>query len=292
MPLLFDSDFLKKLEYLDLVAKKILRGEIRAEKESERRGTSLEFADYRRYVAGDDLRYIDWNVYGRLDVLVLKQFQEEEDIHLYVFLDRSRSMGYGRFNKFDYARRLAAAFVYLALANGDRASVVPFSDTAGEGLRNLRGKKNVIPTLEFLGNIAPAGETRMAASFRRGFSGRRGRGVAVVISDFFSGDSFEDGLSFLASQRFDVHVIHVYDPRERRPEFRGALEIEDIEAGTRRDIEVTPGLLESYAAAFGEHQEGILAACRRLRLASASVSTEVPFEATVLQLLRERKILA
>ncbi|MEO6810556.1 MAG: DUF58 domain-containing protein, partial [Isosphaeraceae bacterium] len=115
MPL-FGSEFLNKLEYLSLVSKRIFRGQLLAQRRTKQLGGGIEFADHREYTPGDDFRYLDWNVFARHDELLLKRFQEEEDLHVYIFLDCSRSMGFGKPSKFDLARQVAAALAYIALA--------------------------------------------------------------------------------------------------------------------------------------------------------------------------------
>ena len=117
---LFDSDFLKKLEYLSLVSRRVFRGQLLAQRRTMQLGGGIEFADHREYTPGDDFRYLDWNVYARHDELLLKRFQEEEDLHVYLLLDCSKSMAFGDPSKFDYVRRVGAALAYIALADLDR----------------------------------------------------------------------------------------------------------------------------------------------------------------------------
>src|SRR5918992_5978714 len=124
--MLFDSDFLKKLEYLSLVSRRVFRGSILAQRRTMQLGGGIEFADHRQYAPGDDFRYLDWNVYARHGELLLKRFQEEEDLHVYFLLDCSRSMAYGEPSKFDLARQVTAALAYIALADLDRVAVAAF----------------------------------------------------------------------------------------------------------------------------------------------------------------------
>ena len=134
MAKLLDDDFLRRIEQLEIASRKIFRGRMKGERRSKSRGQSSEFADYRTYVEGDDLRFIDWNIYGRLDRLLLRLFEEEEDLSIYILLDASRSMTIGEPRKLDYAMKLAAALTYVGLANLDRVSIVPFSDRLHERL--------------------------------------------------------------------------------------------------------------------------------------------------------------
>src|SRR5437016_11666934 len=125
---IFDDEFLKKLEYLNIVSKRLFAGQHRAERRTRKRGTGLEFADYRAYVAGDDFRHLDWKAYLRLNRLILRLFEEEQDIPIYIFIDSSRSMDFGSPSKLDYARRVAAALCYVGLANLDHVHVVSFTE--------------------------------------------------------------------------------------------------------------------------------------------------------------------
>src|SRR3954451_20398988 len=180
MPL-FDSDFLKKLEYLSLVSKRVFRGSLMAQRRTMQLGGGIEFADHREYTPGDDFRYLDWNLYARHDELLLKRFQEEEDLHVYFLLDCSRSMGFGAPPKFDYARRVAAALAYIALADLDRIAVTAFAADIVDDLPLTRGKGRILALLKFLENLTPAGEHTILERVASGFVPRyMPRGVVMV----------------------------------------------------------------------------------------------------------------
>src|SRR5262252_1439367 len=156
MPL-FDSDFLQKLEYLSLVSKRVFRGSLMAQRRTMQLGGGIEFADHREYTPGDDFRYLDWNVLARHDELLLKRFQEEEDLHVYLLLDCSRSMAYGAPPKFDFARQVTAALAYIALADLDRIAVIAFADDIVADFPLTRGKGRILALLHFLENLALQG---------------------------------------------------------------------------------------------------------------------------------------
>src|ERR1043166_490803 len=182
---LFDDEFLKKLEYLSIVSKRMFAGQFRAERRSKRRGPGVEFADYRAYVAGDDFRHLDWKAYLRLNRLILRLFEEEEDLPIYFFVDASQSMSYGQPSKLDYARRVAAALCYIGLANLDRVNVVSFADGVQNELPPQRGKGGVFKIFRFLTDIVAGGDTNAKESFKTYCTEKRRRGLAVVISDYF-----------------------------------------------------------------------------------------------------------
>src|SRR5829696_85225 len=185
MPL-FDSDFLKQLEYLSLVSRRVFRGSLLAQRRTMQFGAGIEFADHREYTAGDDLRYLDWNIYARHGDLLLKRFQEEEDLHVYFLLDCSRSMGFGEPAKFDLARQVTAALAYIALADLDRISVTAFADDIIADFPLTRGKGRVLSLLKFLENLPASGQDTNLERVATGFVHRdQRRGLTVVVSDLY-----------------------------------------------------------------------------------------------------------
>src|SRR5579883_1864922 len=207
MPL-FDSDFLKKLEYLSLVSKRLFRGTLLAQRRTMQLGGGIEFADHREYTPGDDFRYLDWNVYARHDELLLKRFQEEEDLHVYLLLDASRSMNFGEPPKFDFARQLAAALAYIALADLDRVSIIAFGGDIVADLPLTRGKARILAILKFLEDLKCDNTVTDLARVVGGFVHRsQRRGLAIVISDLYDPAGFERGLDILRHHRYEPHVI-------------------------------------------------------------------------------------
>src|ERR1700733_5441307 len=154
---LFDSDFLKKLQYLSLVSRRVFRGQLLARRRTMQLGGGIEFADHREYTPGDDFRYLDWNVYARHGELLLKRFQEEEDLHVYFLIDCSKSMAFGTPVKFYLARQVAAALAYIALADLDRVAVVAFAGEIVADFPLTRGKARILSLLKFLEGLEPQG---------------------------------------------------------------------------------------------------------------------------------------
>ncbi len=190
---LFDDEFLKKLEYLSILSKRLFAGQLKAERRAKRAGTGLEFADYRQYVAGDDFRHLDWKAYLRLNRLILRLFEEEEDLPIYMFVDASQSMSYGNPSKFDYARRVAAALCYIGLSNLDRVNVIAYANKVKGELQPQRGKGRIFRVFKFLEEMTTGGETNARESFKTYCTETRSRGLAVVISDFFDTSGFQSG---------------------------------------------------------------------------------------------------
>ncbi len=295
-PLLFDSAFLAKLEQLYLLSKKLFRGQHRAERRSRQTGSSLEFADYRNYSFGDDLRSIDWNIYGRLDRLFVKLFEQEQDLDIHFLIDASASMrwtsGSERIEKFDQARRIAAALAYVALANLDRVNVLWFSSTLGADLGLVRGKSQFHCVLDFLRRAPKSdGPTNLLATARSFTQRLKRRGLVFVLSDFLDPAGCEEALGLLRFSRFDAHVIHVLDPAELRPTATGDLRLVDCETGAPLEITASAAVLARYHAEVDCFLAGLTDFCVRRGIGYAHASTTVAFEDLVLRVLRDGMIL-
>jgi uncharacterized protein (DUF58 family) len=193
----FEDDFLKKLEYLHVISKKAFAGQNRADRLARKRGRGLEFADHRQYTPGDDFRHIDWKAYQRLNRLLLRLFDEEQDLPIYLFIDASHSMAEPA--KFDQARRIAAALCYIGLAHLDRVTILTFGGTLGDESVPGRGKGRIFRVFDQLERMETGGTTDLRETFKQFASRSRQQGLAVVISDFLDPQGFENGLKILAS---------------------------------------------------------------------------------------------
>ncbi len=243
---LFDAAFLRTLERLVLCAKRTYAGAQQGEKRSTKRGVSVEFADYRDYAPGDDLRYLDWNIYGRLDRLLIKLFVEEEDLRCSLLLDRSRSMAFGEPLKFDHARRLVAALAYIGLAGLDRVEVSAFGGQLDHGLPPLRGTGNARRVFDYLSGLEATGGTDLGTALARFAHLHRKPGLCVVVSDFLDPAGYERGLRALLARRFEVVAIQVLSPGELNPGVVGDLKLIDSETAETREITVSDSLLRRY----------------------------------------------
>src|SRR5580693_7861865 len=253
MPL-FDSDFLKKLEYLSLVSRRVFRGQLLAQRRTMQLGGGIEFADHREYTPGDDFRYLDWNVFARHGELLLKRFQEEEDLHIYLLLDCSRSMAFGDPPKFDYARQVAAALGYIALADLDRVAVVAFAGDIVADFPLTRGKARILGLLKFLEGIELQGTMTDLSRMARNFVHRgQRRGLAVVISDLFDPNGFERGLDLLRHHRYEPHLVQIFDRREAEPQVKGDVELVDVETGAIQKVTITERNLRQYRKIFADY---------------------------------------
>ncbi len=286
LPLL-DPAFLKKLESLALVSKKLRRGRNRGERMTYRKGSSLEFADYRSYQPGDDLRYIDWNIWSRLDRLFIKLFAAEEDTTVHLLIDTSASMGFGTPSKLDWAARLAGALGYLAIRRLDRVGVAAFSDGLGAYLRPVRRRDHVFSLFRYLEKMKPSRGTRFSESLSKYLNACDRPGLAVVISDLLDPEGYETGLYSLLYRKFDIILVHIMAEEEISPPARGALELTDSETGLKRRINLDRSLLGSYR----RHLKSFLNDAERFalghRIDYLRVTTDLPVEDAVLRYLRQ-----
>jgi uncharacterized protein (DUF58 family) len=286
MPL-FDSDFLKKLEYLSLVSRRVFRGQLLAQRRTMQLGGGIEFADHREYTPGDDFRYLDWNVFARHDELLLKRFQEEEDLHVYILLDSSRSMAFGDPVKFDYARQVAAALGYIALADLDRVSVVAFAGDIVADFPLTRGKARILSLLKFLERLEPQGSVTDLARMARNFVHRgQRRGLAVVISDLFDPGGFERGLDLLRHNRYEPHVVQIFDRHEAEPQVKGDVELVDVETGLIQKVTITERNLRQYRKIFADYLESVRRYCNTYGIGGTRSATDVPFDELLLRMMR------
>jgi len=286
----FEDDFLKKLEYLHVISKRAFAGQNRADRLARKRGRGLEFADHRQYAPGDDFRHIDWKAYQRLNRLLLRLFDEEQDLPIYLFIDASRSMSEPA--KFDQARRIAAALCYIGLAHLDRVTILTFGGTLGDETMPGRGKGRIFRVFEQLERLEPGGTTNLRETFKQFASRSRQQGLAVVISDFLDPQGFESGLKILASMGHDVFVVHIASQADRMPGSLGEVRFVDTETGELRDVEVTPALERAYSEMWETHAAELELFCGRYNLGYVRADAERSFEQIILHTFRKGRFLA
>src|SRR5205823_5481387 len=233
---LLDPQFLTRLEQLELVSRKIVRGRRKGERRSKKKGQSVEFADYRNYVIGDDLRHLDWNLFARLDKLFLRLFMEEEDLHFTLLIDNSLSMDFGSPTKLHYARQVAAALGFIGLVNMDRVVVEAFNDNLTQQMPAARGRRSLWRLMDFLQKLEPAGPSDLRQSLRTFSLKSSGKGIVVLLSDLMDKGGYEDALRYVVAQQLDIYVIQVLSKEEIEPDVVGDLKLTDIEDGDVAEI--------------------------------------------------------
>jgi uncharacterized protein (DUF58 family) len=290
---LFDEKTLRKLEQLSLIATQVRAGAIKGERRSTKRGTSIEFADYRDYTRGDDLRRVDWNIFARLERPFIKLLEEEEDLAVHVVLDSSASMDWPRdaeappdVHKFTYGRRLAAGLGYIGLTGGDRLTVVGIG---GRGLQQWgpsRGRARTLDLLHHLEGFQAGGVTDLNEALRA-YSLRGGRpGLCVVISDLYSPTGYQDGLSALQARGHEVTLIHILSPDEVNPPLAGDLRLVDVETDAGQDVTVDAAMRDLYQRRLIAWRDEIGAYCRGRGVHYVTVETALPWEEVILYQLR------
>jgi uncharacterized protein (DUF58 family) len=285
----FDARFLKTLEALNLLARRTLSGDDRAERRTPRKGASIEFAEYRRYAPGDEIRYIDWNVYARHGHLFVKEFSAEENVHVTILLDTSRSMAFG--GKFEAARELAAALGYIGLANYDTVSLHAFGSELRTVQKFQRGKGRIFGLLEALEGLAPEGTTDMRAAFRAALPRLRGRSLVLLLSDFYDLEGYAEAVRSLLAQKFQVHLVHLVARDELSPPARGRFRLRDLETGRLREVTLLPATLEAYHRRFDQFCAEVEEFGRAHETAYARVLADDPLDRRVVEVLRAGGIL-
>ncbi len=282
------AQFLEQLERLSLVCRRPVRGWAAGDRTSRQPGRSVEFCDYRHYGTGDDLRYVDWNVFARTDRLYLKLFADDEDLCLHLLVDASGSMDWGTPSKLRWAARLAAALGFVALARLERVAVSVLRDALAESSGLLRGRGAVGLLFELLGGLDGVGSTNLNAALASHAARAQGAGLAVVVSDLLDPGGYEQGLKSLLERRFEVHLIHVLSPEELEPALVGDLRLVDHETGESRPLSIDAAALRVYRERLQSFLDGAEAFCRKHAIQYQRAASDVPVETFALAALRGR----
>lgn len=311
---LLTPELLRRLEQFQLLAARRAKSSARGERRSRARGQSVEFADYRPYVHGDDFRYLDWNLYGRLERLFLKLYEEERELPVRIFLDASESMTFGEPRKFDFARQVAAAMGYVALSGFDRVSVIPFPVVDGDGetengtaryadpaarlaewaarsaLRTVRGKKSAISYFQNLAALTAGGVANLNAALRRGALEARQAGLAVVLSDFLDPAGYESGLTALVGRGFQVDLVQILAPEELSPTVFGDLRLVDSESGAVQEVTFGRFRMKAYQQAVQNYLQRLREFCQARGISFFTVSSTTSLEDFLLKQLRKAEV--
>jgi uncharacterized protein (DUF58 family) len=289
----FDADFLKKLERLHLIAKRLDWAGAKGEHAASRKGYSLEFSDYRRYQRGDDLRYVDWNIYRRLDRLLLKVFTAEEEMNIYLLVDTSGSMACSAATaefesaKIGYAKKVAAALGYIGLKNLDRVGGAAFSSSLQAPLKLGRGRTQILRLFGFLNRLSCAGPTDLRAAIHKFTTLFPHPGLAVVVSDLFDPVGWRAAVEELARKKYQILIIHILEEEEMQPGFLGDVALVDAEGSRERRLFVDAELARRFQEELTNYFRDIESACASLGIDYLRTTTRVPFDEFVLKSLRQ-----
>jgi uncharacterized protein (DUF58 family) len=285
---LLSPQLLAQLERMELVTRKVFRGRLKGERRSRRKGQSVEFADFRSYVPGDDLRFLDWNLYARLDKMFLKLFLEEEDLHFYALIDASTSMDFGEPTKLHYAKQLAAALGFVGLCRADRVRIESLGSSRQHAGPVLRGRQSLWRMLAWLDDLPPGENVPLVEGVKNFCLRNSGKGILVLISDLMDKQGYESALRYLLAQQLDVYVVHVLAAEELNPELTGDLKLVDCEDADVAEITVSRPLMERYRRTVASFIDGAREFCTRRGMNYLMTNTERPVDELVLNYLRRR----
>ena len=291
---LLDDALMSRIERLDIMSRKQVLGTVQGERQSRRKGVSIEFADYRHYVPGDDLRFIDWNIFARLDRLFLRLFVEEQDLSLVIAIDTSASMGWGNPGKFDTCRRLAMALSYIGLVNHNRVSLFSFDDRGVQGLESLRGRRRAHDAGQWLLERSLGEGSGFDEAMKTIALSRKGRGVTIVLSDFLFKEGIDRGSRFIAGGGYDTFFLQMLAPEEVDPAGAGLvgdLKLTDLEDGTSTDVTVTPALLAKYRSNLDGWCGNLRESCIRRGILHVLGNTGTDLDELLIEHFRHRGIL-
>jgi uncharacterized protein (DUF58 family) len=290
--MLFDETSLRKLQQLTLVTSRVRAGALRGERRSLKRGAGLEFADFRDYVPGDDLRRLDWNVYARLDRPYIKLREEEEDLAVHILVDASKSMDWGEDaqHKFNFTLHLAAGLGSIGLDTGDRVTVSTLKTS--EALRetsevSLRGQQYVMHLLRFLEAQQATGVTDLEAAVRRYLVRPRRPGLVILISDLLSPTGYQAALKLLQQRGHEVAIVHVMSPDEVDPPLAGDLKLIDVETGMAQEVSLDSGLRAAYRERVQAWRTEAQAFCRARGVRYLTVQTDRAWDEVVVYDMRK-----
>jgi uncharacterized protein (DUF58 family) len=288
---LLDAQFMAKLDSIDVLSRKILQGKMQGERRSKRRGQSVEFADHRPYVAGDDLRFVDWNIYGRLEQLFLKLFLEEQDLTMHIAIDTSSSISMGMPSKELFIKRISAALAYIGLVNNNRVTLSSFSGGVTGQLSGMRGRTYIPRMADFLLSSQADGVSDFDNACRHLVSGRTGSGIMIVLSDFLFKEGLDSGMRRLLSRNYDLYFIQVLSPQEMEPDLSGDLKLVDIEDADTAEVTVSAPLLGFYKRNLAAWCNEIKDFCTRRNAVYVLGRSDDSVEALTLNYLRRIRLL-
>lgn len=303
--LLFDETTLRKLEQLTLVADSVRVGVMKGNRRSRRRGSSIEFADYRDYAQGDDLRRLDWNILARLEKPFIKMTEEEEDLAVHILVDTSDSMNWPSdkagqaLNKLRYGLSLAGGLGYVGLISGDLLSVTLFDSMGHSSWGPFRGRQNGWPLLQFLeanyqtcitDQARESRKTALDLSLRDYALRARRPGLLFLITDLLSADDYRNGLTALLARGYEIALLQVLSPDELSPELAGDFKLVDIETGDRADVTINPAMIEEYNFRLIEWQNKTAGFCKPRGIHYIPLSTNIPWDRIITSSLPQEGI--
>lgn len=281
-----DLEFLEKLEKLRLAVKRLRVVSNVGERKSPKMGRGTEFSDYRSYQIGDELRYIDWNIYARFERFLIKLFEEDEDMEVHILLDASSSMDFGNPSKLFYGKKLALAFAYLSLSSWEKTTFSYFQNQIKEIIPLERKRENIYKLLQGLNQIRGEGITNINETLKNYVSSLKRKGLIMLISDFLSPSGFKDGILYAKYKKFPVYLIHVISEEEISPPYQGNLSLIDSETKEKIDILLDDYMMEKYQKALERFLDDIESFSLVYQIEYMRSVTTIPVEDLLLKYLR------
>ena len=279
----YNPFFLEKLKNLHIVTKKLFHGRQKGKRKSLKKGSSLEFSDFRRYAPGDDFRFIDWTIHARLQRYMIRSFWDETNITVYVFIDQSMSMGFSEPDKLSYAKKIAASLASVVLSNHDRISIAGFSNTINENIFSLSGENQLFRCFDLLQKLDFSGRTDFNASMLEISQTTREPGIVIILSDLLYSSGYKDGLLRLLKQGHEVNLIKINGQIENFADCSGDLRLYDSETGQYLDIRPNDDLITAVNNERQLYTENIKQFCKSARIIFFETDTDIPFDEFVLK---------
>lgn len=256
------KEFMSSLEGINLfLSGRMNNTALSGTRKSHAKGSSLEFSDFREYTLGDDIRRIDWNSYARFDKLFMKIFEEEKQADINIFIDMSNSMS-EEFEKSIFSRQIALAIAYIALKNTDKVNIFTFGDGVNYKKLKISSISKFHEIVDFLDNVDNNGTTYILKSVKEAFHDIKGKGVAYIISDFFSDDGYAEGLGFMLYKKQQISCIHTLSKMDTEPDIYGNVRLIDSEGINQyADIFISPLIIENYKKELNEFKNKLSEFC-------------------------------
>jgi uncharacterized protein (DUF58 family) len=281
---ILDTEFLEKIEKLRLAVKKIRIISNVGERKSPKTGKGTEFSDYRTYQIGDELRYLDWNIYARFEKFLVKLFEEEEDLEVHILLDSSLSMDFGIPTKFFYGKKLALAFSYLSVSSWEKVTFTYFQDDIKGIIPLERKRENIFKLLDQLNKLKAEGKTNLNEAIKKYVSSLKKKVLLLIISDFLS--PYKDGILYARYKKLPVYLIHVISEEEISPPYEGNLQLIDSETNEIINLYLDKSLIENYKKTLDNFLKDIESFSIKTNVEYMRTSTSIPVEDLLLRYLR------
>ncbi len=285
---LFDKEFFQKLNRLKLAMNIRIDKGMSGARKSSAKGSSVEFSDFREYIPGDDIRRIDWNVYGRLDKLFIKQFMEEKEAFYHIFVDSSASMNFGEKKKSDMALKLAAVFVWLVQKQLDRVEILTLSDGRLDRTSPITGRSSFARMLDELEKVSFSGTTGINEAISR--AKINGRGVTIIISDFLDPEGIDEAIKFLTFKRQEVMLLQVLAHEEIEFDEEGTFAIKDMETSDEVRVTMSRQTIKNYQKTLESHNQKIQRLAKKYGCAYMQITSDEDIEKVVFETMKQKGI--